>query len=254
MQYLFIDGGCLRTFLDTVSSTYFSNTPIELDYRSLSSGFEKTFYYDCLPPKKPDETDDDYEARMQPEEEFFNRLRLLDGYHVYEGTTQRRRRRGPEQKQVDIMIAVDMLSHSHRRNMHRATLLTGDLDFKPLIEALVDHGMHVTLWYPPGTTSRELVYAADSRVALNVKAIHNWATPDFRARHPLPKATSRNSKVVTIELPIETWRNRQGREVELYQEAGQFRAIFPDELSPGNYVHVDCTDLALLKTFLDDVY
>ena len=38
-----------------------------------------------------------------------------------------------------------MLSHAHRKNMHKTTLLTGDLDFKPLVDALVQDGMFVTL-------------------------------------------------------------------------------------------------------------
>ncbi|MBD2254416.1 NYN domain-containing protein [Nostoc parmelioides] len=45
-----------------------------------------------------------------------------------------------EQKEIDIMIAVDMLTHSFQKNMDEATLLAGDLDFKPLIDALVLNG------------------------------------------------------------------------------------------------------------------
>ena len=37
------------------------------------------------------------------------------------------------------MIAVDMLTHPFDRNMERATLLAGDLDFKPLLDALVNN-------------------------------------------------------------------------------------------------------------------
>jgi uncharacterized LabA/DUF88 family protein len=47
--------------------------------------------------------------------------------------------------------------------MHQATLLTGDNDFKPLIDALVQDGLFVTLMYPPDETSRELMQAADAR-------------------------------------------------------------------------------------------
>ncbi len=75
------------------------------------------------------------------------------------------------QKKIDVMIAVDMLTHTFRRNMHQATLLTSDLDFKPLLDALVHEGMFVTLWYPPNDTNKELVAAADRRQPFGIRDV-----------------------------------------------------------------------------------
>ena len=144
IKYLFIDGACLQMILKHTSERFFDGKSIELDYHELAREFDKVFYYNCLAPQNSDEPREEYEERIQPQVDFFNQLRKIDKYHVFEGIT-RRRRGVAQQKKVDIMIAVDMLMHSFNRNMHRATLLASDLDFKPLLDALVQAGMHVTL-------------------------------------------------------------------------------------------------------------
>jgi uncharacterized LabA/DUF88 family protein len=53
---------------------------------------------------------------------------------VAAGDARRRRKVGLQHKKADVMIAVDMLTHPFRHNMHQTTLLTGDNDFKPLID------------------------------------------------------------------------------------------------------------------------
>ena len=188
IKYLFIDGGCLDSLLVNLSEGLFDGTAIEISYSQLASGYQKVFYYDCLPAQRSNENEADYQERIKPKIRLFNHLKSLDGFHVYEGTARYRdKRRGQEQKQVDIMITVDMLMHSVRRNMHEATLLTGDLDFKPLIDALVQEGMHVSLWYPKGRTNYELVDAADSRKALTINTVNSWFPgPESMAYAALP--------------------------------------------------------------------
>ena len=109
IQYLFIDGGCLRETLDDYSQRFFDNDKIEFDYERLGREYQKVFYYDSPPPQKNDENDMDYHERIKPTRDFFTQLNLLDGFHVYEGSSRRRRSK-VEQKKVDIMIFVDMLN------------------------------------------------------------------------------------------------------------------------------------------------
>jgi uncharacterized LabA/DUF88 family protein len=61
--------------------------------------------------------------------------------------------------------------------MNEATLLTGDLDFKPLIDALVQEGMFVTLWYPHGSTSKELIAAADRSQRFSISSVYDALAP-----------------------------------------------------------------------------
>jgi uncharacterized LabA/DUF88 family protein len=87
------------------------------------------------------------------------------------------------------MIAVDMLTHAFRRNMQQATLLTGDLDFKPLLDALVNDGMFVTLWFPPNKTNRSLISSADERHQLDVQCIYSSLKPKSKRLFSLPAAS-----------------------------------------------------------------
>ena len=61
-----------------------------------------------------------------------------------------------------------MMSHAFRGKISRATLFAGDADFVPLLRALVNEGLHVTLWHPPQANS-ELKGAADSTRAFSVQ-------------------------------------------------------------------------------------
>ena len=70
IQYLFIDGGCLRTIIETVSQEFFGGNVIEIDFKKLSRGFSKAFYYDAVQPQQRDETEDDYEKRIKSQIEF----------------------------------------------------------------------------------------------------------------------------------------------------------------------------------------
>src|SRR5258706_1794816 len=160
VRYLFIDGAYLRCALEEKSRRYFPSEQITLNYQQFTNGYKKKFYYDCLPPKNKGETREDYETRIAPRLDFYDSLRAIDGFHVFLGSTTTEAAKC-RQKGVDIMIAVHMLTHSFRHNMEQATLLTGDLDFKPLLDALVQDGMDVTLWVEPGSASKELIHAAD---------------------------------------------------------------------------------------------
>ena len=93
-----------------------------------------------------------------------------------------------EQKKVDVMIAVDMLAHTFRRNMHEATLLTGDNDLRPLVDALIHDGMFLNLWYPTGETSIEFLRAADTRRPLGIRTARSLLTLSSQADFAIPEA------------------------------------------------------------------
>lgn len=228
ISYLFIDGGCLDSVLETFSKELLSNQKIEIDYPKLARGYQKVFYYDCLPAKTKNENNLDYENRIKPKIVFFNKLKSLNKFHVYEGTARfRDKRRGQEQKQVDIMIAVDMLTHSFRRNMHEATLITGDLDFKPLIDALVQDGMYVSLWYPKGRVNCELVDAADSRLPLRFSTIEGWFTDEFKSKIKIPD--TRHLKVLNLDTEWREVEKIKGTNYEayFYEKQGDYAAAVP---------------------------
>ena len=56
-------------------------------------------------------------------------------------------REGRGSKQVDISLAVEMLSHAHRGNYDAAVLVAGDGDYVPLVDAVAAAGRRVFLWF-----------------------------------------------------------------------------------------------------------
>jgi hypothetical protein len=63
IQYLFIDGGCLRHSILEMEKNYAAGEKLDLDFASLTAGFHKVFYYDALPSKSGDESDLAFKAR-----------------------------------------------------------------------------------------------------------------------------------------------------------------------------------------------
>ena len=190
VQYMFIDAEQLRCTAVDVGESWFGK-PIDIDYRALQADRQKVFYYDCL-PARPDRADHDaavaadYEARRSAKLQFFNELRRLPGWHVSEGLAKHRRKERQQQKEVDILIAVDMLTHTHRKNMHRLTFVSGDQDFAPLLEAVVRDGMYVELLYPEGHVADDLMYFADVARPMDVDFLHAFSTEAFKRLNGLP--------------------------------------------------------------------
>jgi uncharacterized LabA/DUF88 family protein len=73
------------------------------------------------------------------ERAFFERLKRI-GYNVWLGpkTTP-----GGQQKQVDVKIAVDMVSYAYRKRFDLAVLASGDGDLTPAVRMLRDLGKQV---------------------------------------------------------------------------------------------------------------
>jgi len=253
IQYLFVDGGCLRETLEDYSKRFFDGDRIEFDYERLGREFQKVFYYDSLPPKKRDEKEAEYQERIAPELEFFSKLNLLDGFHVYEGTSRRRRKK-IEQKKVDIMIAVDMLNHSFRKNMSRATLLTSDLDFKPLIDALVDNGMYINLWYPINKTNQELIQSADSSRKLDLPAIFSYTTSDFQKSNYIPNSSNKIGIDLFNVTRIEDVENKFGIKGQLFKanDRPTYYLVFPSDYNPKVNIHLEYENVDKLKEYFNE--
>lgn len=179
-KYLFLDGGCLRARIRDIATRYCEGAPLILNWLNLAGGHRKIFYYDALPARKPNQPDETFEAERKEVEDLHAKLATLDRFRVNEGDTRYRKGRGLEQKKVDVMIAVDMMIHTIRRNMSEATLLAGDADFTPLLNALSNEGMFVTLMHPP-TASKDLLAAADARHPISVRQVYDWLDDASRA-------------------------------------------------------------------------
>ena len=161
-EYAFIDAGYLKMETDEILKQCFGNKVKfeDLSLDKMTHNFTKVFYYDCLPPQKKNENISDFDNRIEPNIQFLNRIHKFKGYHVFQGSISGVGKKA-RQKQVDVKLSVDMLMHTLRGNMSKATLLAGDQDFNPVVESLIEEGMWVTLWCNPRSASDTLVQAAD---------------------------------------------------------------------------------------------
>lgn len=180
VQYLFVDGGYLDEVLESFGRRFLNGATPAPDYLKFSSEFTKVFYYHS-PPESDEQK---YLARM-------DQLSELGGWHVIHGVTRRTpKKKTQQQKEVDVQLAVDLLSHTFRRNMDSVTLLTGDLDFRPAVEAVVRDGMFLTLWSDRRTTASELRQAADA-----TRPLDPWCLSEY-LRGPKPELPTRQTSYV----------------------------------------------------------
>ncbi len=101
----------LRTLLTATAK----ERTLNINWWGPAAGYQKIFYYDALPTRKPNQSAEDFDAERQEVEHLHAKLATFDRFRVNEGDTRYRRGRGLEQKKVDVMIAVDMMIHTIRQ-------------------------------------------------------------------------------------------------------------------------------------------
>jgi len=222
IHYLFVDGASLHGRIDNVSKRFLAGQKLEIDFAKLCHGFSKVFYYDAIPVQNAGEDLPSYKARTHEQRDRHERAARINGVHVYEGDARLRRKKY-EQKKVDVMIAVDLMHHTFRHNMHMATLLTGDGDFKPLVDAVVREGMQLTLWYPPGETSDDLLDSADARRMLGFSSIRDVLTEESQTIFNFPLPESKPPGEVQGAKRVRTWGLDQNQ--ELWEHGGSYTVV-----------------------------
>jgi len=196
--YVFIDGAYLRRQHTNALRDWFGCEP-EIDFRSVIQGLDalcgppvpwlpveyvgsvndrpelRSFYYDCLPEGRPDEI---------AFRTLLENIREVSGCHIRLGTLKGNK---PRQKEVDVLLVVDMMAHAARKNMDKAVLVAGDQDFRPAVEALVQLGVFVQLVGVDRTTSKELTWAASSYTKLTFDNLFEWTCSSQKSRQPKPR-------------------------------------------------------------------
>jgi uncharacterized LabA/DUF88 family protein len=176
--YLFIDGAYLRDLYRDEFNPLFGDKYI-VDYHKVMETFSarRAYLYDCIDDvRKAGESDDDLKARVERQEALFDAIDKVEGVHVRFGYLTPGKRR--QQKEVDVQLAVDMLTHSFYKNMDMAVLLAGDRDFRPAVEFIVSRGTLVKVAYHPRYSSRPLARAADNEMEIDITALCRWIKLD----------------------------------------------------------------------------
>ena len=236
VSYLFVDGGYLRGICEKFSAEWFDHAKLPIDYQSLGSGFTKCFYYDCLPLLRADENEAASEVRRSEQRAELDAIKALRGWHVVEGVLAGSGGR-VRQKQVDVQIAVDMLTHSYRRNMHHAAFIAGDQDFKPLVEAVVREGMFIEIWFEKSSANTDLLDAADGRRPFDLYGLHGHLESEFRESHPLPTRWIQGDRNSGSARLLKTGTCAEGT-AELYEGDGEYILIRPSQGSRDSFLHM----------------
>jgi uncharacterized LabA/DUF88 family protein len=176
--YLFIDGAYLQTVYRDLFTPLFGDGYL-VDYRVVKESFgaRRAYLYDCLDDvQQAGESEVDFKARVERQEARFDAIDKVEGVHVRYGYLSPGKKR--QQKEVDVLLAVDMLTHAFNKNMDEAVLLSGDRDFKPVVESLVRLGTLVKVAYDPRTGSRPLARAADNEMEIDINVLCGWIKLD----------------------------------------------------------------------------
>lgn len=245
VSYLFVDGGYLRGICEKFSAEWFDGARLPIDHQSLRGGFTKCFYYDCLPLPRADEDDAASKTRRSEQQAELDAIKGLQGWHVVEGVVVGSGGR-MRQKQVDVQIAVDMLTHSYRGNMHRVTFIAGDQDFKPLVEAVVREGMLIEIWFEKSSASTDLLDAADGRRSLDLYGLYGYLKGEFKEGHPLPKRWITGDRTIGSARLLKTGTCAEGT-AELYEGDGEYTLIRRDQGNAGRLLHMTHADLDYLE-------
>jgi hypothetical protein len=162
---------------------------------------------------------------------------------------------------VDVQLAVDALLMASRGLFSKCTLLTGDLDFKPLVDALVEMGVDVHLLYPNGETTEDLKASADQADPLAITTLRDWISAE--ARQSLPMVMTRMHGVASSTDPIPLsleplveWRDDRYGDCRVGSSDSAFVLMTTrlSEDSRSHYLCMSASDAAILRAYAEDGY
>lgn len=249
--YLFIDGEYLRQIHRNAMRQFFDvDGELDLSEPKRQAGAIRAFFYDSLDDApRQGESPEDCRTRIAPLEEFFSRSRGLSGVHVRLGTVTGKTEKRRRQKEVDILLAVDMLTHGFNGSMKKAVLVAGDLDFRPIVEALVRIGVFVEIWYQRASTAQDLPGAADFGNEIRFRQYYSWNTEAFKRAHPIPREDwpggGPYGELVRVGLVA-------GRQAELRRHPGTkpIQLSFWITIEPGDTLCIRDTDETLIERYV----
>ena len=237
-RYGFVDGGYLRSKFYESLLPVFGEVP-DVDFKTLRDQIaaDRMFFYDC--------ENDEAEASTEYQVWTRNQLQLVrgaDAYRLRLGTLTRSGKKKPaSQKEVDVLLSVELLSNAFMRNMQEAVLVTGDLDFRPAIEEIVRHGTRVHLFYDESGASKDLLDVVDFRRPMSFATYYGWTSSEFQASHPIPRkmAVYKNSNGVRLgtERRLGFINGKLVKLVDWADNLSQFLLLVPDEGGDPNVLY-----------------
>lgn len=254
--YLFIDGGYLKARFNACMDRYYDEAvelsiPLVRSTMALRSGerIAKVFYYDCIDERPIKDQPQEMTAdRIKQQEALFDSIRSCEGWHVREGRLVGARKDNRSQKRVDVLLAVEMLSHAFNKNMSHALLIAGDDDFTPLVDELLRHGTYVEVWSDRIHRSQHLVHAADLGRSMGFEFYWNLTTQAFRSAHLFP--VSGKNRLHTPGRVLKFGTSKLGPNVKIMDCGGTFHFVIFE--APELYSLLYAMELKVLEEYLQE--
>jgi hypothetical protein len=147
-----------------------------------------------------------------------------------------------------------MLTHSFRGVIDRAILFAGDRDFKPLVSALVQQGVYVTVGYHPKSVAEELLDVADERIEYDTCKLWSLTSPQFQRRFPAPSVGEITRDGLTVGGSLVRKGTLGTEEVRLYAGSNLYQLFLPRVDYYGNqrYEYIYHPDETVIMKLLDE--
>ncbi|MCL4328952.1 MAG: NYN domain-containing protein [Candidatus Thermoplasmatota archaeon] len=115
-----------------------------------------------------------YDCEFKSNEVLLDRLEMLANFKIRRGEKQKQGFHFV-QKQVDIQLAVDMITLS-KSNIQNIILVSGDSDFIPVVKYVQEQGTRVYLWTAKKDKNGELARNCDGANSLSEKVLVSYST------------------------------------------------------------------------------
>ena len=169
---VFVDNG----YLSKVLKNQFGSAKI--NYELFSENICKkcsrfrTYIYDCPPYQSQFPTPEERQ-RAQQADKFFYSLNKLSRFEVRLGRLQKSFIGGGyQQKGVDVLLSVDLVTLSTSGKIDKAILVTADSDFVPAVRAAKEAKVLVEMYFCPAEPkSDELFQICDDRFHIDAELV-----------------------------------------------------------------------------------
>ncbi len=168
---VFIDSGALSVLTKHVFTDK-DGSPIRLDMLEFGkmlcdecdAKLLRVYYYTC-PPHQSQYPTAEEQQRKSGYDKFTYSLRQLKQFQLREGKLRKYfdEYGKPDfvQKGVDVLLAIDMLRLALKGAIQKVVLVASDSDFVPVIRALRDEGVFVTLFFYRSDDKGKMCYSHD---------------------------------------------------------------------------------------------
>jgi uncharacterized LabA/DUF88 family protein len=104
-------------------------------------------------------------------------------------------------------MSYDMMQNAFHRNMTKAILVSGDRDFKPVVQSVAQAGTYVEVWFKKETGSTDLARETDNLVYLDLRRLAEFTNrdPDDHRGNRFPRHSDFGWGNVDPVGPLSSW-------------------------------------------------